>query len=182
MASLVGLSITGVTYWDVHNYSDEPRVWDYQDWHHAVMGVEFATNEGPVSVIWTNTFYPYGVEALRAPIALEIRHVPDGPEGWDVSDHPYWQARTGSPISAVTAFWETLTTRELHPDAGAERSYTLPVAMRLDFRAGPVWMVAGMPQWPNVDDVFIPGDEIVLAFSRERMLRMGFRDDDFLAV
>ena len=48
-SALAGRRIRGVTYWDVYNYSDEPRSWDFGDWHHAVMGVELLTDQGPVN-------------------------------------------------------------------------------------------------------------------------------------
>jgi hypothetical protein len=48
--ALRGRRLTAVDYWDVHNCGTEPMRWDYGDWHHAVMGVEFSTDQGPVTV------------------------------------------------------------------------------------------------------------------------------------
>ena len=53
--------------WDVHNYSDLERTWDYGDWHHAAMGVDVITDHGPTSVMWTDTFHSYGVELPLSP-------------------------------------------------------------------------------------------------------------------
>jgi hypothetical protein len=43
--------------------------WDYGDWHQAVMGVQLTTDQGPATVTWTDTFYPYGVEIRPEPTA-----------------------------------------------------------------------------------------------------------------
>jgi hypothetical protein len=63
-AELVGRRVLEVAYWDVHNFADEPRTWDYGDWHHAVMGVDLLTDGGPSCVLWTDTFFAYGVEVF----------------------------------------------------------------------------------------------------------------------
>jgi hypothetical protein len=52
--------------------------------------------------------------------------------------------------------------------------------MRIDFAAGPVWIVAGIPQAPEMQQVFVPGDEIMVVFTADRMRRIGFPDSDFL--
>ena len=59
---MIGHQITTVRYWDIHDFGVAERVWDYGDWHHAVMGVELNTDNGPCSVLWTSTFYPFGAE------------------------------------------------------------------------------------------------------------------------
>lgn len=46
----------------------EPARWDYGDWHHAVIGVQLSTDAGPVTLMWSNTFHPYGVEVFDDPI------------------------------------------------------------------------------------------------------------------
>ena len=53
----------------------------------------------------------------------------------------------------------------------------MPIALRLDFAAGPVWFIAAIPQEDGA--LFIPGDEIVVAFTTETMLRFGFPADPF---
>ena len=52
LAALVGRRVLEVRYWDVHNFADEPRVWDYGDWQHAVMGVDLVTDGGPWCLLW----------------------------------------------------------------------------------------------------------------------------------
>ncbi len=181
-ASLVGLRIEGVEYWDVQNFGDEPREWDHGNWHHAVMGVGLTTSVGPVSALWTTTFYPYGVEVFHDPMTSFLRQDEYGPEGWAVTDHPEWQSRAGEPITAAATRWERF---ELGPGRTGDgrviepaRKVEVPVALRLDFgRAGPVWFVAGMPQ--EAGPLFMTGDEIVVAFATEAMLGFGFPADDF---
>jgi hypothetical protein len=57
----------------------------------------------------------------------------------------------------------------------------VPTALRLDFDAGAVWFVAAIPQPPNMHRVFLPGEEIMVVFAREKMRDMGFEDLEFLA-
>jgi hypothetical protein len=58
----------------------------------------------------------------------------------------------------------------------------VPVARRLDFAAGPVWMIAGIPQAPQMREVFVAGDEIMVVFTIDRMRQIGFPDSEFLAA
>ncbi len=184
-AALVGQRILSATYWDIHNFAEEPRTWDYGDWHHAVMGVEFVTDTGTSSILWTNTFFPYGVEVFPEPISRHLLLRPQGPEGWPVGDHPFWQSRVGSPIRGTATFWEVIEVGPGHRLGDGARisepqTYSVPVALRLDFDNGPVWMVAGIPQWPDVEKVFVAGDEVMLVFPADRMLQIGFPNTGFL--
>jgi hypothetical protein len=43
-------------------------------------------------------------------------------------------------------------------------------------------MVAGIPQAPQMQEVFIPGDKIMVVFTTDRMRRIGFPDSEFLAA
>ena len=183
-AELVGRRIAAVEYWDIHNHGDEPRKWDYGDWHHAVMGVELVTDAGPRSVLWTNTFYPYGVEVFADPIERHLRLGPDSSEGWRAGGHPLWQARADQRVEATSTFWERI---EVGPGTLSDgtvvsppESHDVPVALRLDFSAGPVWFVAGMPVYPDVERVFVSGDEIMVVFSSAKMRMIGFPDGDFI--
>jgi hypothetical protein len=182
--ALLGQTIESVAYWDIHNFSDEPRTWDYEDWHHAVMGLELTTSRGPVSIIWTSRFFPYGVEVFDSPISQHLLLGPEGPESWSASDHRLWEARRGQPVTEVSFFWEHIEVGPARTSDGEVVSeaadYDVPVALRLDFSTGPVWFVAGIPQYPDVEVVFVPGDEIIVVFSPERMRRIGFPDGAFL--
>jgi hypothetical protein len=87
---LLGRRIQSVDYWDIHNFGSEPARWDYGEWHHAVMGVQLSTDADPVTVTWTNTFHPYGVEVCDDPIERHLvlneagpqRNGPDGASRW----------------------------------------------------------------------------------------------------
>lgn len=56
------------------------------------------------------------------------------------------------------------------------------MALRIDFAAGPVWMVAGIPREPELQAVFVPGDEIMVVFTADRMRQIGFPDSGFLTA
>ncbi|SEE21297.1 hypothetical protein [Jiangella alba] len=173
-AGLAGVRVEGVEYWDMRDV--EPREWDHGDWHHAVMGVELTTDAGPVSVVCTNTFHPYGVEIFDEPLSKLVVRGDDGPGNWTVTDHPAWRSRTDQPILAAGTFWERLGFGPGRYSDGSiatpARTVEVPVALRLDFAAGPLWFVAGNPS--ETGEVFIPGDEIMVVFTPEEMLRIGF--------
>jgi hypothetical protein len=178
--------VTVVDYWDIHNFGPEPASWDYGDWHYAVMGVQLGTDLGPVTVTWTDTFYPYGIEVFHEPMEHHLVPGEFGPEraGPDVDGRSPWAALLGSMIRGTACHWERL---QIGPSRRADGSVAapaysvdVPVALRLDFAAGAVWFVAGIPQLPDPRRVFIPGDEIMVVFSGEKMRDMGFGDPAFL--
>jgi len=43
-------------------------------------------------------------------------------------------------------------------------------------------MVAGIPQAPQMREVFVPGDEIMVVFAADRMRQIGFPDSEFVAA
>ncbi|SDS12754.1 hypothetical protein [Jiangella sp. DSM 45060] len=127
-------------------------------------------------MLCTNTFHPYGVEIFDEPMSKLVVRGDDGPRSLRVTDHPAWRSRADQPVLAAGAFWERL---ELGPAryadgsiAGPARAVEVPVALRLDFAAGPLWFVGGNPS--ERGEVFIPGDEIMVVFTPEVMLRIGF--------
>lgn len=141
------------------------------------MGVEIVTDNGPFSVMWTNRFFPYGVEVFHQPIADHLVLGPQGPEGWSASESKAWRLRLGSLVRGVATFWDRIEVGPALNGGGdvvaGPASYDVPVALRMDLEAGPVWMVAGIPQHPDVENVFVPGDEIVVAFGEDRMRKIG---------
>lgn len=150
--------------------------WDYEDWHLAVMGVDLLTDYGSSCVLWTDTFFPYGVEVFPTAVSEHIVSGEDGPESWSVSGSDRWRDKLGSPVQNVQTFWERSTIGPAH--VGNVRvadpyEVDVPVAMRMDFTAGPVWMVAGIPQPPEMQEVFVPGDEIMVVFTGDRMRQIG---------
>jgi hypothetical protein len=175
-----------VDYWDVHTFGPEPAQWDYGDWHHAVMGVELGTDLGPVTVTWTDTFHPYGVEVLDEPIEYRLATGGEGPErvGPDGTGLRAWTPCLGSPVRNAECWWERLRIgpgkRTDGSVAGPAYSIDVPVAVRLDFPATAVWFVAGTPQLSDPPTAFIPADEIMVVFSRDKMRELGFDDAAFL--
>jgi len=100
-----------------------------------------------------------------------------GPESSDASGSDRWRGRLNSLVASVQTFWEHITVGPGHiGDVRVSDPYEVdvPVAMRIDFAAGPVWMVAGSPQHPEMREVFVPGDEIMVVFTAERMRTIGF--------
>ncbi|MGI5241778.1 hypothetical protein [Dactylosporangium sp. CA-139066] len=146
---LRGRRLTAVDYWDVYNYGPDPAVWDYGDWHHAVMGVQLGTDLGPVTVTWTSTFYPYGVEVFHEPIEHHVVVDEHGPQriGPNLEGDSPWAPLLGSQISDTAVHWEQLRIGPSYRSdgriVGAAYEVDVPVALRLDFDAGPVWYVAG---------------------------------------
>lgn len=186
LSDLRGRRLTAVDYWDIHNFGPEPTRWDYGDWHHAVMGVQLTTDLGPVTVTWTATFDPYGVEVFHDRIEDHLVLGEGGPErvGPDLDSASPWAQHLGSLICSTAFHWERL---ELGPSRRADGSIVgpanavdLPTALRMNFHAGPVWFVAATPEPPEMQRVFIPGDEIMVVFSHEKMRDMGFDDPAFL--
>lgn len=165
-------------YWDIHNFGSEPAKWDYDTWHHAVMGVQLATDHGPVTITWTNTFHPYGVEVFLDPIEGHLRLGDDGPERVGPDSPSRWSAYLGTPIRRAEVFWDHLELgpARLHDGTVVKpaRAVDVPTVLRLDFDAGSVWLVAAIPQPAGISRVFSPGDEIMVVFARETMTEIGF--------
>ena len=182
--ALEGARVEGVDYWDIHSFGPEPAAWDYGDWHHAVMGVQLATDSGPFTVTWTNTFHPYGVEVFAEPIERHLVLGSEGPQRIGPDGESRWSPLLGTPIRRAQVWWDllqlgpaTLSSGEVVEPA---RDVDLPTALRLDFDAGPVWFVAAIPQAPSMEGTFIPGDEIMVVFASPKRQRMGYDDPAFI--
>ncbi|HET9973893.1 MAG TPA: hypothetical protein VFQ68_37065 [Streptosporangiaceae bacterium] len=82
------------------------------------------------------------------------------------------------------AFWEQISVGPEPAGSVPGRSHPVdvPAALRIDFVAGPAWMVAGIPQAPGMQEVFVPGDEIMVVLSAERMRQTGFPDSEFVTA
>lgn len=147
------------------------------------MGVELLTDRGPSCVLWTGTFFCYGVEVFHAPATGHLAMHEYGPESWAAGGSARWHGRVGSPVTGVQTFWERFSVggayRQGARGAGPYE-VDVPVALRLDFAVGPVWMVAGIPQAPEMREVFIGGDEIMVVFTADRMRQIGFPESGFL--
>lgn len=181
---LVGRQVRAVDYWDIHQFGHEPARWEYGDWHHAVMGVQLSTDAGPVTVTWTNTFHPYGVEVFDDPIERHLVLSGTGPQRIGPDADSRWAEYLDSPVKCAMTWWDRLelgpatllSTGEVVEPA---RAVDVPTAVRLDFEAGPVWFVAAIPQMPSMEDVFIPGDEIMVVFAAEKIRDIGYDDPSF---
>lgn len=186
LTGLRGRRLTAIDYWDIYNYGPEPERWDHGDWHHAVMGVQLGTDQGPVTVTWTATFFPYGVEVFHDPISEHLVLSEDGPQrvGPDPGHPGPWAPHLGSTIRGGIFHWER---EEVGPSrradgtiVGAAYTEDIPTALRLDLATGAVWFVAATPHFPQMQQVSIPGDEIMVVFSADKMRDMGFDDPAFL--
>ena len=184
--ALEGLRIQAVDYWDIHNFGPEPARWDYGDWHQAVMGAQLSTDAGPVTVTWTNTFHPYGVEVFADPIERHLVLGEADPEriGPDVPSR--WAPFLDSPIRKATTWWDQIglgpSTLQSGEVVALARVVDVPTAIRLDFEAGHIWFLThrAIPQPPAMEGVFIPGDEIMVVFPSEKLRDMGFEDPSFV--
>lgn len=176
--SLIGRRVDAVDYWDVHNYGPETAAWDYGEWHHAVMGLQLSTDRGPVTITWTNWFYPHGVEVFLEPISRHLLMREDGPERVGPDSPSRWALLFERPINDVSVHWERLrlsaATRSDGTVVSPDRAIDVPTAIRVRFGGHPVWFVAAIPQWPAMTDVFIPGDEIMVVFEPAKLAAMGF--------
>ncbi|WP_370618401.1 hypothetical protein [Mumia sp. Pv 4-285] len=182
--ALEGARLQAVDYWDIHNFGPEPSVWDYGDWHHAVMGVQLSTDSGPFTVTWTNTFHPYGVEVFADPIECHLVLGSEGPQRIGPDGESRWSPLLGTPIRRAQVWWDLLQLGPATLSSGevveAARDVDLPTALRLHFDAGPVWFVAAIPQAPSMEDTFIPGDEIMVVFASAKLQSMGYDDPGFI--
>ncbi|MEV4261960.1 hypothetical protein [Kribbella sp. NPDC049584] len=182
--ALEGLRIHAVDYWDIRNSGPGPARWDYGDWHHAVMGLQLSTDAGPVTVIWTNTFFPYGVEVFPEPIERHLRLGEDGAERNGPDGESRWTGFLNIPVLRTTTSWERLELGPAIRSAGeiVEPAHVVevPTSLRLDFSTGPVWFVAAIPQYPSMERVAIPGDEVMIVFSATKMRAMGYTDPTFV--
>ena len=162
---LVGLRLLGVAYADVAALGPEPRVWDHEDWHHAVLGVELVTDAGTRAITWAWTFGCHGVEVFdRLPLAAPAPGAEGGPETWSVSAHPRWAGRLGATVTSAAAVWG--------PPAGERSAADVPLALRVEVGGGPVWFVAATSGAPG-EAVDLGADEVVLLFTDEDAARLG---------
>lgn len=151
--SFQGRRVVSVDYWDVHNFGPEPAAWDYDDWHHAVVGVQLTTADGRVAVTWIDTFCPYGVDVCPEPISHHVTLGEAGAQRVGLGPTSRWDGLLGEPIRHVMISWDTLSlgpaTRADGRIVGQPYDVDVPTALRLLFDGGQVWLVAGMPQFPT---------------------------------
>jgi hypothetical protein len=102
-----------------------------------------------MTVTWTNTFHPYGVEVFADPIERHLVLGEAGPERIGPDGGSRWTGFLDTPVLSAMTWWErielgpaTLTSGEVVEPA---RAVDVPTALRLDFNAGPVWFAAAIP-------------------------------------
>jgi hypothetical protein len=173
----IGRRITGVHYWDIHDFGQAPVVWDHADWHHAVMGVGLDTDRGPMSIACTNSFHAYGVELFEDRVPARLVLGEGGPRRVGPDGAMHHAIPLDVPITDVHITWWTDHVGPFRLADGTvvseASSVDVPVALRLDFEPGPVWFVAGIPQAPAYESVFIGGDEIMVVLTAARALQLG---------
>ena len=129
-------------------------------------------------------FYPYGVEVFLESIEHHLVLGQEGPTRNGPDPGGRWDSFLGMPIRLARIWWDRVdigpATRVDGTVVEPARSVELPTALRLDFDAGPVWLVAAMPRGQAMEDVFGLADEIMVVFSSAKMHRMGYIDAGFI--
>jgi hypothetical protein len=110
---------------------------------------------------------------------------PERPERIGPDRESRWAGILDTPVLRATTSWERIELGPATLASGevveAARVVEIPTALRLDFSTGPVWFAAAIPQYPSMERVFIPGDEIMIVFSAAKMRDMGYDDPRFVA-
>lgn len=172
--SLVGETISAVTYVGL-TYDDPSTVeWDFGDWHWPEVGVELAMGSGRVChAIWDSTVTHFELTLAEGPISdrwLPLQATPPTGRAWDVSEHPRWQPVLGAPVTGYDL-------RLFAPD---DPPVEAPVAVRLGAGGSGVWIVAAAPReyelaTPDLqhDDIYLGHDEVLVVFSDDRASALG---------
>ncbi len=136
--------------------------WDFGDWHEPTMGVELITSAGRrYSAIWNDTFNDFGIEIFPKPmdefLGGTVVAVP-------VSDHHRWTGLIGKKIIAADICWRH------YPDT----AIPTPLAIRLGFRKGVVWIAAGISHNQGSSTNFQLGsDDVMVVFTQEMSSQIG---------
>jgi hypothetical protein len=167
LSALVGRRLTSVVHYGLRYAPQHGVQWDFDQWHHPEMGVELVLDDGSVySAVWGDAFGHFDLELVCEPMRNLLVGVgePDGPRVWEVTTHPRWAALLGEPIRDAQLVW--------NDDAVDEGP--VPVAVRLRFSQGDVWLVAGEPvDWPPAGRFYLAMDEVLVIFTRDLAGRLG---------
>jgi len=106
----------------------------------------------------------------------DVHNFADEPARWDYGD--WHHAVMGVDLLTDVTIGPTYVRGVQVADAN---EVDVPVALRLDLHSAR-WMVAGIQQAPGMRKAFIPGDEIMVVFTRERMRQLGFPHSKFLTT
>lgn len=178
--TLIGQTVEAVRYVQLGTSDVADTPWDFEDWHHAEVGVDLATSLGKTCITWTDAFYPYGVDVFPATAMARLLVPESEVTTVDASSAPPWQERLGVQIMDLDICWDTLsigpaTSTTTGETVAPAYDVDVPTGIRLDTAAGPIWFIAASPQWPDMQSFFIPGDEIVVTFTDHRAMSMGLR-------
>ena len=138
-----------------------------------------------MTVTWTSSFDPYGVEVFAEPIERHLVLGEDGPERIGSDGESRWTGILDTPVLRATTSWGADRTRSSH--AGERRGPRACPCRRDSYCSAPglqhrrVWFAAAIPQYPSMERVFIPGNEIMIVFSAARVRHMGYDDPRFVA-
>ncbi|MFT4263530.1 MAG: hypothetical protein QM572_09125 [Nocardioides sp.] len=166
---LVGLQVLSVDYRDLDPLDGELEHWDHGDWHNAVMGIELHTSEGTRTVTWGSTFECYGIEIIEGELGEDLCR--NGPEG-----DSFWSRAAGQRIEAATIGWQRWKVGA--SSWGPIRRWSdvdVPIALRLDFAAGPVWLLVAVPE--ESGGASVGGDEMMVVLSGALMRDLASFDD-----
>lgn len=159
VAGLVGVRIRRVRYCGLRYEGDEEVDWDYDDWHHPEMGVEFELDDGShCSAVWGDAFGKFNIDCAAEPLGAWFPHVADVTEHfrvWEVTDHPRWRRLIVGPVVEGALVWAEGWGEEL------------PVSIHLTFPGGEAWIAAGRPQdFPPSGTFYSATDEVIVVFDQ----------------
>ena len=169
--SLTGRRIDAVVYYNLP--APDPStpadgLWDFDDWHDVVMGVQLTAADGTVfSASWDDSFAAYGVDLVAAPMSHYLLNVGEagGPTAWEVTGHPRWQALLADPVTDAEVVWDE------DPARGVP---AVPLAIRLAFPGGEAWLIAGCSAvWPHDGRFHLGTDDLIVGFTRAFAARLG---------
>jgi hypothetical protein len=166
--SLIGQRIERITYYDLKVEGTEEAVWDFDDWHDVVMGIELTTDSEVYSASWDNSFsYDYGIEMVPAPMTHYLSNIGEigGTRAWEVTGHPRWRALLTDPVTGARVLWH---------DDPRDKTFKVPLAIELSFPSGEAWLIAGRPAaWPPEGTFLLGTDDLIVAFNRELADHLG---------
>jgi hypothetical protein len=160
VSAVVGRQIVRVQYYGLSSgHGDQ---WDFGQWHLSEMGVELTVDTGDiVSFDWGDAFGHFHLEAFNSAMSNHLAGVgtPNGPRVWEVTGHVRWgQVHAGS-VRAMELIWV---------DDIVDSDRPAPVAVRLTWDVGSVWVVAAEPKtWPPADEFWLGMDAVLVAFTED---------------
>jgi hypothetical protein len=171
VASFVGRRLRRVRYCGLRYDGDQTVDWDYDNWHHPEMGVEFELDDGSrCSAVWGDAFGKFNIDFAAEPIGAWFPHVADVTEHfrvWEATDHPRWTSLIAGPVLAAALVWA---------DGWGEE---LPVSVHLTFPNGDAWIAAARPQdFPPGGAFDSATDEVIVVFDQHLATKIGVAESN----